>query len=655
MTHSLTLLNCLTRINGLTQKTRWRRSFTAVMLVIVGLFTLPSAFAAKLTDIKVNNGPTESRVTLSFDGQPVYAFFSLNSPERVVLDVRQSGNLSGLPLEFSGQNLLKRIRSSTPKDAQSTRLVLELTQKAKTRAVTQQSGNNYTVVMTMSAAASAPVRQTQPTLSQNQNNVSQNNAPLNQTNTPSPNAGRLTSQASNTNTASRVTSVNTNSVAKNPFNNKPTVVVSSESVTTNTSRPIKTSSAANSSRVVVAIDAGHGGQDPGAIGQNGLKEKNVTIAIARRLEALLNSDPMFKPVLTRNGDYFISVMGRSDVARKQGANVLVSVHADAAPNRSATGASVWVLSNRRANSEMGNWLEQHEKQSELLGGAGDVLANTASDPYLSQAVLDLQFGHSQRVGYDVATKVLNELQRVGDIHKRRPEHASLGVLRSPDIPSLLVETGFISNSTEERLLGSSAYQEKIAQAIYKGLRSYFLAHPLQADPKVENRPLIETAAVDSSSQRSGVSQPEPVVSNISSNAQGGRVSATKPIAAGAVTKNRSQIHKVQRGETLSGIASQYGVSMAVLRQNNTLKNDVVWVGQRLKIPASGVTIAAAAPKAVAKAKPSKSQPVKHQVKRGDTLSAIAARYGVSMSEIERANKIKSGNVQLGQTLTIPQS
>lgn len=655
MTHSLTLLNCLTRINGLTQKTRWRRSFTAVMLVIVGLFTLPAAFAAKLTDIKVNNGPTESRVTLSFDGQPVYAFFSLNSPERVVLDVRQSGNLSGLPLEFSGQNLLKRIRSSTPKDAQSTRLVLELTQKAKTRAVTQQSGNNYTVVMTMSAAASAPVRQTQPTLSQNQNNVSQNNAPLNQTNTPSPNAGRLTSQASNTNTASRVTSVNTNSVAKNPFNNKPTVVVSSESVTTNTSRPIKTSSASNSSRVVVAIDAGHGGQDPGAIGQNGLKEKNVTIAITRRLEALLNSDPMFKPVLTRNGDYFISVMGRSDVARKQGANVLVSVHADAAPNRSATGASVWVLSNRRANSEMGNWLEQHEKQSELLGGAGDVLANTASDPYLSQAVLDLQFGHSQRVGYDVATKVLNELQRVGDIHKRRPEHASLGVLRSPDIPSLLVETGFISNSTEERLLGSSAYQEKIAQAIYKGLRSYFLAHPLQADPKVENRPLIETAAVDSSSQRSGVSQPEPVVSNISSNAQGGRVSAAKPVAAGAVTKNRSQIHKVQRGETLSGIASQYGVSMAVLRQNNTLKNDVVWVGQRLKIPASGATVAAAAPKAVAKAKPSKSQPVKHQVKRGDTLSAIAARYGVSMSEIERANKIKSGNVQLGQTLTIPQS
>ncbi|KGA66847.1 N-acetylmuramoyl-L-alanine amidase AmiB domain protein [Yersinia pseudotuberculosis] len=574
----------------------------------------------KLTDIKVTNGASESKVTLSFDGKPIYAFFSLNSPERVVLDVRQSGNILGLPLEFSGQNLLKRIRSSTPKDEQSTRLVLELTQKVKTRAVTQQSGNNYTVVLTMTAVASAPVRQAQ--------------ASLNQTNTPSPNAGRVVPQ---------VTSKD--SVAKNPFNNKPVVVVSSENVTTNTARPIKTVSAANSSRVVVAIDAGHGGQDPGAIGQNGLKEKNVTISIARRLEALLNRDPMFKPVLTRNGDYFISVMGRSDVARKQGANVLISIHADAAPNRSATGASVWVLSNRRANSEMGNWLEQHEKQSELLGGAGDVLANTASDPYLSQAVLDLQFGHSQRVGYDVATKVLRELQTVGDIHKRKPEHASLGVLRSPDIPSLLVETGFISNSTEERLLGSSAYQEKIAQAIYKGLRSYFLANPLQADPKVESRPLIETAAVDSSKQRSGISQPEPIVNNISSNAQSGRSSATLPAG-------KSKIHNVQRGETLSGIASQYGVSMAVLRQNNTLKNDVVWVGQRLKVPASGSTVTAVKPKTAAVAK---SKPIKHQVKRGDTLSAIAARYGVSMSEIERVNKIKSGNVQLGQTLTIPQS
>ena len=241
--------------------------------------------------------------------------------------------------------------------------------------------------------------------------------------------------------------------------------------------------ATSGDKVIIAIDAGHGGQDPGAIGPGGTQEKNVTIAIARKLRALLNDDPTFKGVLTRDGDYFISVMGRSDVARKQNANFLVSIHADAAPNRNATGASVWVLSNRRANSEMAGWLEQHEKQSELLGGAGDVLANSQSDPYLSQAVLDLQFGHSQRVGYDVATNVLSQLQRIGNLHKRRPEHASLGVLRSPDIPSILVETGFISNNGEERLLGSDSYQQQIAEAIYNGLRKYFDAHPLQSAPQ----------------------------------------------------------------------------------------------------------------------------------------------------------------------------
>ncbi|SQI29987.1 N-acetylmuramoyl-L-alanine amidase AmiB precursor [Serratia plymuthica] len=291
------------------------------------------------------------------------------------------------------------------------------------------------------------------------------------------------------------------------------------------------------------------------------ERENVTIGIARRLQAMLDADPQFKPVLTRTGDYFISVMGRSDVARKQGANVLVSIHADAAPNRSANGASVWVLSNRRANSEMAGWLEQHEKQSELLGGAGDLLANSQADPYLSQAVLDLQFGHSQRVGYDVAVKVLQQLQSVGSLHKRRPEHASLGVLRSPDIPSLLVETGFISNSTEERLLGSSAYQDKIARAIHNGLRSYFLAHPLQADPKVENRPLDVAAAVNTSA-------PAP----------------TRTVAKAKSSVKKASKHKVTRGDTLSSIASRYGVSVSDLKRVNKLKSDVAPLDRTLTIP-----------------------------------------------------------------------
>lgn len=414
-------------------------------LAAVLVLACAHAGAASLADIQVSNGDRQARITFSFMGDPEYAF-SQQDKRSVALDIKQTGVIQGLPLQFSGNNLVKSIRAGTAKDNQSIRLVVDLTQNGKTRAVKQQNGAGYKVVFTIDADVPPP---------------------------PPVVAKRVETPVITPRPAQP---------GRNPFksdNDRITSVTSSNTVT----RPAAQSRMVSGDKVVIAIDAGHGGQDPGAIGSGGTEEKNVTISIARKLRALLNDDPMFKPVMTRDGDYFISVMGRSDVARKQNANFLVSIHADAAPNRDATGASVWVLSNRRANSEMAGWLEQHEKQSELLGGAGDMLANSQSDPYLSQAVLDLQFGHSQRVGYDVATNILGQLQRVGSLHKRRPEHASLGVLRSPDIPSVLVETGFISNSGEERLLASDAYQQQIAEAIYGGLRNYFLAHPLQSAPQ----------------------------------------------------------------------------------------------------------------------------------------------------------------------------
>ena len=422
---------------------------TSWLAATLMLFSI-QATAASLSDIQVANGDQQARITISFIGDPEYSF-TPQGKRTVALDIKQSGALQGLPLLFSGNNLVKSIRAGTPQDTQTLRLLVDLTEDGKTRAVKQQNGSNYTVVFTINADAPPPPPPPPPVVAKRVE------APV-------------------------VQPVRPAEPARNPFKSsgseRQTAMTSSQSVTRPVSRAV-----ASDDKVIIAIDAGHGGQDPGAIGPNGTKEKNVTIAIARKLRALLNADPLFKPVLTRDGDYFISVMGRSDVARKQNANFLVSIHADAAPNRDATGASVWVLSNRRANSEMAGWLEQHEKQSELLGGAGDVLANSQSDPYLSQAVLDLQFGHSQRVGYDVATNVLSQLQRIGDLHKRRPEHASLGVLRSPDIPSILVETGFISNNGEERLLGSDAYQQQVAEAIYNGLRNYFMQHPLQSAPR----------------------------------------------------------------------------------------------------------------------------------------------------------------------------
>lgn len=579
-----------------------KKFLSMALIVVMGLFgpSLALAASSSLADIKVTNAQREATVAVSFNGPPAYAFFPLHGPERVVLDVNQSGKVSGLPLNFSGQNLVKRIRSSAPKDAQSVRLVFELTQRAKTRAVTRQNGNVYTVVFTITATGG-------------------NNNVVRQAPAPAPAASKpLVSKPVVTKTEEPVRRVApSSSSGSNPFKEKPTVVAGTATAETPRSSRV---SAGSGNRVVVAIDAGHGGQDPGALGQNGLREKNVTIAVARRLEALLDDDPMFKPVLTRTGDYFVSVMGRSEVARKQGANVLVSIHADSAPNRSATGASVWVLNNRRANSEMANWLEQHEKQSELLGGAGDLLASNQADPYLSQAVLDLQFGHSQRVGYDVAVKVLSEMRTIGVLHKSRPQPASLGVLRSPDIPSLLVETGFISNPSEERLLGSSDYQEKIAKAIHRGLRSYFLSHPLQADPKVENRPLDVAAAVNTASP------------DVSSSYRG-----------------KTQTHVVRRGETLSAIARRYGTSMTALHNLNHLKKDGVWAGQRLKVPAVGA--AAGTQRSAKTAGVSKTS--RHKVVRGDTLSSIAAHYGVSVTALKSANRLKSDVAPLDRTLTIP--
>lgn len=417
-------------------------------LVAMLVLLCAQAGAASLSDIQVSNGDRQARITLSFIGDPDYAF-SHEGKRTVALDIKQTGVIQGLPLMFSGNNLVKTIRSGTAKDPQSLRLMVDLTENGKTEAVKRQNGGNYTVVFTINADTPPPPP-------------------------PAPVVAKRVETP--------VVTPRPTEPARNPFktnNDRTTAVTSSNTVT----RPAARATSSSGDKVVIAIDAGHGGQDPGAIGPGGTREKNVTIAVARKLRTLLNDDPMFKGVLTRDGDYFISVMGRSDVARKQNANFLVSIHADAAPNRSATGASVWVLSNRRANSEMANWLEEHEKQSELLGGAGDVLANSPSDPYLSQAVLDLQFGHSQRVGYDVATNMLGQLERIGSLHKRRPEHASLGVLRSPDIPSVLVETGFISNHSEERLLASDEYQQQLADAIYKGLRNYFQAHPMQSAPQ----------------------------------------------------------------------------------------------------------------------------------------------------------------------------
>lgn len=429
-----------------------QRYVVAFLLVVLSLFFVQIAQAATVTEVKSENGISATTLTFSFrDGKPSYRYYSLKSPDRLVMDFKQSTKITGLPATLGNGLLVHKIRTTQSKDSQYQSIVLELAQPVVVTESLMNVSGGYKLVLTIKAINSRQNSNAQSTVS---------------VVTLSPIATTTTS------------TVNTNREMA-PLMTKPTAEVTPV-VPIVKPRNTPSKPQAGSRQIIIAIDAGHGGQDPGAIGQKGNREKDVTLSVARKLEARLRNDPMFKPVLTRSGDYFISVAGRSEVARKQSANMLVSIHADSAPNRSARGASVWVLSNRRANSELGKWLEQSEKQSELLGGAGDAL--DGADPYLSQTVLDLQFGNSQRVGYDVAVAVLSELRKVGSLHKKTPEHASLGVLRSPDIPSILVETGFISHASEEQLLISDAYQEKLAASIHAGLRNYFLAHPLQNAP-----------------------------------------------------------------------------------------------------------------------------------------------------------------------------
>ena len=223
----------------------------------------------------------------------------------------------------------------------------------------------------------------------------------------------------------------------------------------------------------IVIDPGHGGEDPGALGRHGSREKHVTLTIARRLKALIDAEPNMRAVLTRDGDYYLPLHVRVEKARKVRADLFVSIHADAFVRPHARGSSVFALSERRATSEAASWLAKKENDADLIGGVNLGI----KDPYLKQTLLDLSqtatIDHSLRLG----SSVLKRLGGVNTLHKPRVEQASFAVLKAPDVPSILVETAFISNPQEEKRLNDEAYQDKLARAILDGIREYVARHP----------------------------------------------------------------------------------------------------------------------------------------------------------------------------------
>lgn len=232
--------------------------------------------------------------------------------------------------------------------------------------------------------------------------------------------------------------------------------------------------------VTIAIDAGHGGEDPGAKGAKGSYEKNVTLAIAKKLKAAVDAEPNMRGVLTRDGDYFIPLHGRVVKARKMQADLFVSIHADAALSAQAKGSSVFALSETGATSAMARLLAQKENQSDLIGG----VSFDVKDPYLARTLLDLSQTATINDSLKLGKSVLDHMGTMNTLHKRQVEQAGFAVLKSPDIPSILVETAFITNPDEERKLNDNAHQDKLVSAILSGIKKYFAANPPLAKTRV---------------------------------------------------------------------------------------------------------------------------------------------------------------------------
>ena len=280
--------------------------------------------------------------------------------------------------------------------------------------------------------------------------------------------------------------------------------------------------------VIIAIDAGHGGEDPGALGRKGTREKDVVLAIARKLERLLQQEPGMKPVMIRDGDYYVGLRDRVEKARQYQADLFVSIHADAFNDHRARGSSVYVLSDRGASSEAARFLAESENSADLIGG----VSLDDKDDLLKLVLVDMVKNSTIEDSHDVAARVLRDLRHVNTLHKNRVEQAAFRVLKSPDVPSILIETAFISNPEGERKLRSSRHQQALANAILSGVRSYFHTNP----------------------------------------------------PPGTVLASRPKRHVVNRGDTLSEIAARYRVSVGTLRRHNGLRSDRLKVGEVLHIP-----------------------------------------------------------------------
>lgn len=352
---------------------------------------------------------------------------------------------------------------------------------------------------------------------------------------------------------------------------------------------------------VIAIDPGHGGKDPGAIGSQGTQEKKVVMQIARQLKALVDQEPEMRAVLTRDKDVYLHLYERIDIAREQRADLFVSLHADAFTNREAHGSSVFILSTKGASSAAARWLAEQENEADRVGGGPLKVKDESLKPVVFDIYHDAVLAESMRL----AEHMLGHLEKVGDVHRGHVERAGFAVLKAPDIPSVLVETAFISNPKEEEKLRSEVYQKKVAQAIMAGIRSYFetrpprymivdAAPPPAAEETVEPSNFIPPPAAEAVEPEASdlvlVAQsqfknttPALSVPDVAQTQQvhppADVILVSRPLVDPPPEQPLQQVHVVQRGESLADIARRYEMSVSQLQVTNGLSTN------QLRLPA----------------------------------------------------------------------
>jgi len=519
--------------------------------------------ANQINNIRLWHAPDKTRLVLDVSDNIRHTVFSLKNPERLVVDIENANLNTKLPMMQAENRHLAGIRSGSPRKG-VLRLVFELkkTLKAHSFVLTPNELYDHRLVLDLvdSMIEVEGVKNEQSATASDQELGRQ--------------GGAVVSSDSQLNRESAL------------VNNPQTEPVSKQ----------------EKQVIVIAIDAGHGGEDPGAIGHRGSREKKITLSIAKHLLEKINSDSRMHAFLVREGDYYIDLNRRRTLAKEKDADIFLSIHADAFIKKSANGLSVFALSQRGATSAMARALAKKENASDLIGGVS--LAN--KDAVLQKVLVDLSMTNTISESVNLGGRVLKELSTVGRLHSKRVEQASFVVLKSPDIPSILIETGFITNLAEEKKLRTSKYQKKIANAIHRALGEYY-----------EQTPYYNQANYSSPS--------------IASSSSGSDVQPTR--------------YKIKRGDSLSSIALKFGTTVSELKRVNKLKNNTAILGQRLKLPqaSSGAELSQG----------SVQKTGVHVVKRGDSLSKISARYNVTISALKRVNGLTKNSVYKGQKIKIP--